>query len=71
MTRRETPRYRAMERIVVKPIGEPGARTVEAGVEFFFAGVPSVAMSPVNAPARAVKSRSIDRVKFIEKETTS
>jgi hypothetical protein len=56
----ERPQYRALGRIVLPAAGPVGARTIEAGAEFFYDGAPHFGMVPVTAAGRTAKLKSID-----------
>lgn len=55
----ERPRYRALERIFVKPIGWAAAREVEEGEQFAYDGPANTGMLALNGPARAAKLASM------------
>jgi hypothetical protein len=57
----EPARYKALGRIFLSATGpSSGARIIEHGQTFEFAGKPTVWMMPLNKAARAAKLKSID-----------
>lgn len=55
----EHPRYRAIEKCFVQPVGFAAPTVVEIGQEIAFLGVPGMALMPLNGAARAAKAASI------------
>jgi hypothetical protein len=56
---RELARYRALEKLSIRPVGAREARLVFAGETFYFDGTPGTSLLPCNGSARQAKLRAL------------
>ena len=56
----DLPRYRAVERCCLQPIGYAAPALLEIGSEVEYLGKPGMALLPLNEAAKAAKAASID-----------
>jgi hypothetical protein len=54
-------KYRAVERVYIKPAGHRTPLTIEAGTVFEFNGRPGLSLQPLDAAADAAKLESISK----------
>jgi hypothetical protein len=59
---REFPRYRALEKLSIRPVHDCEARLVFAGETFYFDGAPGNSLRPLNGSARQAKLRALKAI---------
>jgi hypothetical protein len=56
---REIPRYVALEKLRIRPVGARESRLCFAGETFYFDGTPGTSLLPINGAARQAKLRAL------------